>query len=86
MMACGCPVIEMDNEINNYHYGARDIVSLAQEQPQAVADKISELIENEDIRQVYIRKGLQFAQQLPGLKESTKQIEYLLKRKLCQVK
>lgn len=62
MMACGCPVVDLDRENNYFDYGP-GTVTLAQSTPEAVAEEISRLLEDEDRRKKQTEASLQFIAQ-----------------------
>lgn len=82
MMACGCPVIELDNTINRFHFQPPDCVTLAPEDPQAIADALERLLKDDGMRQRQIEAGLTFARALPNHAQAALRIEALLRQGL----
>lgn len=82
MMACGCPVIELDNPINRFHFQPPDCVTLAPEDPQAIADALERLLTDDRMRQRQIEAGLAFARALPNHAQAALRIEALLRQGL----
>lgn len=82
MMACGCPVIELDNPINRFHFQPPDCVTLAPEDPQAIADALERLLKDDGMRQRQIEAGLTFARALPNHAQAALRIEALLRQGL----
>lgn len=80
MMACGCPVIELDNPINRFHFQPPDCVTLAPEDPQAIADALERLLTDDGMRQGQIEAGLAFARALPNHAQAALRIEALLRQ------
>jgi len=78
MMACGCPVVDLDYGDNYINYSSRDNVMLVEPTPEGIAEGIELLIRNEELRAKIARNGLDFARSLPSEEEEARRIESLI--------
>jgi glycosyltransferase involved in cell wall biosynthesis len=78
MMACGCPVVDLDYADNYINYGSRDNVMLVAPTPEGIAEGIELLISNEELRAKIARNGFDFARSLPNEREVALRIESLI--------
>ncbi|MEO1665586.1 MAG: glycosyltransferase [Chloroflexota bacterium] len=80
LMACGCPVVELDNDINRTQYDGEYGVTLAEENPAAVAEAVIRLLTDADYFQQKVTECLDFASRLPSIEEATERVEELIIR------
>jgi len=78
MMACGCPVIDLDIESNRYNYGAKENAALCKPTASDIAKKIIELIHNKKERLILSENGFTYSQKFPDEEGSAKKVEELL--------
>jgi glycosyltransferase involved in cell wall biosynthesis len=78
MMACGLPVIDLNFNQNDIHYGGLQNVTLANPNPNGIADAVVALIKNKDDWSKKRENGLLFAEALPTREESARLFEKLL--------
>ncbi|HAL61599.1 MAG TPA: hypothetical protein DCP08_04220, partial [Chloroflexi bacterium] len=78
MMACGCPVVDLDYGDNYINYGSRDNVMLVEPIPESIAEGIELLIRNEELRSKIARNGFDFARSLPSEEEEARRMESLI--------
>src|SRR5271165_576746 len=76
MMACGCPVVDLDREYNWFDYEP-GTVSLADATPEAFAQAIIRLLEDDDAREAQVQGALQMVSQRT-FERSARKIEALL--------
>jgi glycosyltransferase involved in cell wall biosynthesis len=74
MMACGCPVVDLDNEINRASYPA-EAIRLAAPAPEAVAEAIVSLLQDAEARRRQRQAALAFVRTFPGEEEVGRQVE-----------
>lgn len=82
MMACGCPVVDLDVNNNEVNYGGRDNVMLVNSTPESIAQGIEEIIENRELREKIITQGLEYCNIFPSEEEMVKIIEGFIKQGL----
>lgn len=78
MMACGCPVVDLDYGENYINYGSRDNVMLVEPTLESIAEGIELLIKNEELRAKIARNGFDFARSFPSEEEVARRIESLI--------
>ena len=78
MMACGCPVIDLDIESNRYNYGSKENAALCKPTATDIAKKIIELIHNKKERVILSENGFTYSQKFPDEEGSAKKVEELL--------
>jgi glycosyltransferase involved in cell wall biosynthesis len=81
MMACGCPVVDLDNEVNRMSYPP-DAIRLAPPTPEGVAAAVLALLRDPDLRQRQRRAALDFVATFPGEEEAARAVEASLLRGL----
>ncbi len=81
LMACGCPVIDVDHGDNDVNYGSRENIALVPPMPDKVAAVIEQLLGDDVLREKLARNGYNFVQSFPGEEEIGRIIEkFVLKR------
>ncbi len=78
MMACGCPVVDLDNESNRFNYGSEENAALCEPTPNGVAKKVIEFINNSEKRKTLAENGYKFSLKFPDEETSARQVEELL--------
>jgi len=78
MMACGCPVVDLDIESNRFNYGSEKNVALCEPTPIGVANKILELISDEGRKNLLSENGYNYSQKFPDEETSARKVEELL--------
>jgi glycosyltransferase involved in cell wall biosynthesis len=78
MMACGCPVVDLDYADNYINYGSRDNVMLVAPTAEGIAEGIELLVRNQELRAKIARNGFDFARSLPNEREVARRIESLI--------
>jgi len=84
MMACGLPVVDLDFNQNDIHYGGLENVTLAQPNPTGIADAVISLIEDQKNWQGKRENGIKFAEVLPTRIESARLFEEILLQYLAE--
>jgi glycosyltransferase involved in cell wall biosynthesis len=75
MMACGCPVVDLDYGDNYVNYGSSENIKLVRPSPQAIAGGIEELIKDDRLRYQFAEKGYQYVIEFPDDHEVFKIME-----------
>jgi glycosyltransferase involved in cell wall biosynthesis len=75
MMACRCPVIDLDYNDNYINYGSRENVKLVDFSAQEIALGIEELMKNDALRKDIAEKGYQFVSTFPDDRETFREME-----------
>ncbi len=75
MMACGCPVVDLDVNANEVSYGGRENCVLATPSPEAIAKAILELLDDEARHTKLVENGIRFASEFPTELEMANIIE-----------
>jgi glycosyltransferase involved in cell wall biosynthesis len=83
MMACGLPVIEMDGE-NTRKTFPRDSVILAKPDPELIAQAISNLLDDINLRNKISKNALNYVNSL-SWEKSSKQVEAILKNSISKI-
>jgi glycosyltransferase involved in cell wall biosynthesis len=78
MMACGLPVVDLDVNGNEVNYGSRDNCVLVEPLPDAIAEGIVRVLEDEGLRQGLSANGVRFAASFPTEVEMAKGIEQVI--------
>jgi glycosyltransferase involved in cell wall biosynthesis len=65
MMACGCPVVDLDYNDNYINYGSKENAKLVGISPEEIVNGIEELIKDDDMRHRIAMNGRQFAGNFP---------------------
>lgn len=75
MMACGCPVVDLDVNGNEVNYGSRDNVCLVEPSPEAIADGVLAVLQNKQYAEQLSANGRDYAEIFPSELEMVKLIE-----------
>jgi len=70
MMACGCPVVDLDYNDNYINYGSKENAKLVGISPEEIANGIEELIKDDDMRHQIAMNGCQFVSNFPDDREA----------------
>ena len=81
MMACGCPVIELNSESNKVTFPNSEIIELTDSHPIAIADSIEKLLFDEKKRKSQVQKAYEFIKPLTW-ENSAKNLDELLRKNL----
>jgi glycosyltransferase involved in cell wall biosynthesis len=83
MMACGCPVIDLDRGDNDYNYDhRRDIAFLANSLPEVMAEQMNSLLADGNELERRRRSGFDFVQTFPTLDEMGERVGALIRARL----
>jgi len=75
MMACGCPVLDLNLNDNHVNYGSEDNCLLTEPDPRAIADRILDVLRNPNFGMQIALNGLAFVQNFPNEIEMARIIE-----------
>ena len=78
-MACGCPVIELDNEINRFHYGNMNPARLVPEDPDEIATAVIQLLDDEQALHDLAKRGKAFVKDFPTIQEAGERVDHLIR-------
>lgn len=70
MMACACPVVDLDHNDNYINYGSRENVKLVGFSPEEIARGIEDLIHNDTLRHQIAENGFQYVINFPDDREA----------------
>jgi len=76
--ACGCPVVDIDLEVNRVNYLGSDAMSLAAAEPGALADALYQLLDDPDLHKKHREAGLRLAELLPNEEQAARRVEEIL--------
>ncbi|MEM1867725.1 MAG: methyltransferase domain-containing protein [Thermosphaera sp.] len=82
MMACGCPVIDVDYGNNYINYGSRENAMLVPPTPEGVVEGIERLLDDEDLRTRIARNGYTFVQTFPTEEQVARTVENFILQQL----
>jgi len=80
MMACKCPVVDLDYGGNDVNYGSKKNVMLAKPTPEGIAEAIEKLVSNEKLRKQKAESAYKFVKSFPNEEETVRRIEELVLR------
>jgi glycosyltransferase involved in cell wall biosynthesis len=83
MMACGLPVIELDNESTRAIY-PQEVLLFAKPSPESIATAIEEMAMSDKLRQHYRHKALEWVRQT-SWKSSFDRVEQFIREQVYQV-
>ncbi len=78
MMACGCPVVDLDLPANAMTYGSRENAWLVDPSPQGICEGLCLMLEDHALRERIAQNGLAFSRTLPTEEEAAKRLEDIL--------
>ena len=81
MMACQLPVLDLRGETLQGIFQDGENISLAEPNPMALADKIEDLLTNQEKRKAMVDNAYQYVKQFSWEKSANK-VEEILKREL----
>jgi glycosyltransferase involved in cell wall biosynthesis len=76
--ACGCPVVDIDLEVNRVNYMGSEAMLLAPATPQALADALHRLLANAELHRRHREAGLRLAETLPNEEQAARRVEEIL--------
>jgi hypothetical protein len=76
--ACGCPVIDLDLEVNRVNYLDSEAMYLAQPEPQALADALYKMLDDSGLQQRHREAGLRLAELLPNEEQAARRVEQII--------
>lgn len=82
MMACGCPVIDLDFNDNDANYGSRENVTLVEPNPVIIANAVKKLIKDKAYREKRITNALEYCKIFPTEEEMVRKIEGFVKGRI----
>ena len=65
MMACGCPVVDLDFNNSVVSYDSKNNITLVDTTPEAIAEGIIRLYKNKTLREKQVNNALKFCKKLP---------------------
>lgn len=75
MMACGCPVIDLDFNDNVVNYGSYDNAMLVGANANEIAQGINKLLDDSDLKGSIVQNGLEYVTIFPEEEEMVRLIE-----------
>jgi len=78
LAACGCPVVDLDLEVNRVNYLGSEAMYLAPAEPQALADALFAVLNDADLQQKYRDAGLRLAEMLPNEEQAARRVEQII--------
>ena len=78
LAACGCPVVDLDLEVNRVNYLDSEAMYLAPAEPQALADALYELLNDADLHQKQREASLRLAEILPNEEQAARRVEQII--------
>jgi len=84
MMACGCPVVDLDFNENVVNYGNENNVTLVGPSAQEIANGVLKLLEDTVYRENVIQNGVKFCEIFPEEEEMVHLIEGFITERLCK--
>lgn len=82
MMACKCPVVDVDYGNNDLNYGSRDNVLLTYPDAEGVSEGMLKLLSDAKLREQIAMNGHQYAQTFPDEEEVARTIEKFVLKKV----
>ena len=83
MMACGCPVVDLDLPPNRESYGSGENSVLAEPTPEAIAQGLYQLLSDTEYRNRIRANTLRFVSTFPDEEGSAREVEAIIKRELA---
>jgi len=81
MMACSCPVVDLDFNDNVVNYGSEENVTLVGPSAQAIAKGVNRLLEDAEYAKKVTENGLEYCKIFPEEEEMVRLIEsFILKQ------
>lgn len=82
MMACGCPVIDVDYGYNSVNYGTGEGILLVPPTPEDVARGLEALLNDRELRERVSQAGLALANTFPNEEDMARAVEGFVERQL----
>lgn len=79
MMACGCPVVDLDFNDNEVNYGSKDNCILVEANENSIAEGILNVLNDKEYKEQLIRNGKKYCEIFPTEFEMVKLIESYIK-------
>ena len=79
MMACKCPVVDINYNNNEINYGDVNNAMLVEPRPECVADGIIKLLEDDELRNIIAENGYKYVESFPDLEGSLNKLEQILR-------
>ena len=81
MMACGCPVVDLDFNENEVNYGSRENVTLVGPSAHSIAAGVNRLLEDPEYKERVRANGQKYCDIFPEEEEMVRLIEsFILKQ------
>jgi len=80
--ACGCPVVDIDLDVNRVNYMGSDAMSLATAEPESLANALYQLLDDPDLHRKHREAGLRLAEMLPNEEQAARRVEEILMQSL----
>ncbi len=78
VVACGCPVVDIDLDVNRVNYRGADAMLLASGQPDALADALFRLLDDPGLHQRHREAGMRLAETLPNEEQAARRVEEII--------
>lgn len=75
MMACGCPVVDLEVNGNDVNYGGNKNCILVEPSPQEIANEILNLLDDKNRHSALVSNGLKYSSEFPSEIEMARLIE-----------
>jgi len=76
--SCGCPVVELDLEVNRVNYFGSEAMFLAAPEPHALAEAVYQLLNDEELHRRHKEAGVRLAEQLPNEEQAARRVEQII--------
>ena len=84
MMACGCPVLDLDLPANTMMYGSRDNALFVVPMPSSIANGLCLLIDDVNLRTQIAKSGMDFVSSFPTEEKVARQLESIILKGVAQ--
>jgi hypothetical protein len=76
--ACGCPVVDIDLEVNRVSYLGSDAMLLAAPEAEALADALYDLLDDPELHNRHREAGMRLAETLPNEEQAARRVEQII--------
>jgi glycosyltransferase involved in cell wall biosynthesis len=76
--ACGCPVVDLDLDVNRVNYRGGDAMMLAAPDPDAIAEALYSLLDDAELHEQHREAGLRLTQTFPNEEQAARRVEEIL--------
>jgi len=76
--ACGCPVVDIDLDVNRVNYLGSDAMYLAAADPGSLAGALYQLLDDPDLHKRHREAGLRLTEMLPNEEQAARRVEQIL--------